>query len=148
MAKWFLAYIASSNQYVPKSGFVGFAGYISDVLDIGERLCVGEGNAWTTLVFADVHQLLGGDVVRIHLVGCDLRNLMVLTVPAGEVAPCACHRQAFCAGMELIERFFLHGINGQCARPSVGVAVKTATPVPAAFAPSCSSVGDLAMMGA
>ena len=66
MAQWFLAYIASSNQYVPKSGFVGFAGYISNVFDISKWLCVGICDAWTMVLKAKCNHL-----VRLQLVVVD-----------------------------------------------------------------------------
>ena len=47
MAQWFLANIASCNQYVPESGFVGFSGCISDIFYIGKWLGVSIGDAWT-----------------------------------------------------------------------------------------------------
>jgi hypothetical protein len=50
MAQWFLANIASCNQYVPESGFVGFSGYISDIFYIGKWFGVSISYARTMVL--------------------------------------------------------------------------------------------------
>jgi hypothetical protein len=52
MAQWFLANIASCNQYVPESSFVGLSGYICNVFYIGKWLGVSIGDAWTMVLLA------------------------------------------------------------------------------------------------
>lgn len=53
------------------------------------------------------------EVVMIHFKWRDLRNFMILTVLASEVATRTGNGEAFGARMEMVERFLFYGVNGQ-----------------------------------
>ena len=73
---------------------------------------------------------------------------MVLTVQATEVAPGAGNRETFGARVEMIEGFFLYGVDGQRAGLAIHFAIKHAVTVAPAAADACLAVGYAAMVRA
>jgi hypothetical protein len=117
-----LAYIARCNQYVPKSGFVGFLGCISDVFYIGERLCVSICDAWTMVLKAKCNHLIRLQLVVVNILWRNLRYFVILTVQTSEIATCTCNGEACGAWMKMVKRLLLNWIDGQRARLGIHLA--------------------------
>ena len=59
---------------------------VRDVFEVCQRLRIGVGNTWTMVFYTEFYNGFRREIIMPHLRWCDLRNLMVLTVQAAEVA--------------------------------------------------------------
>ena len=58
---------------------------IDDILEIGQRLSIGVGDAWTMVLQAKRDNVLRRQLVMIDISRRHLRNVMVLTIQTAEV---------------------------------------------------------------
>lgn len=72
VGKGFLTDIASRDEDIPQSFFVGQTGTVRHIFYIGKRFCIGVGDTWTMVLQTEINQLLRGEVVVVHLVRGDL----------------------------------------------------------------------------
>ena len=113
VGKGLLTHIASRDEDIPQPFVVSQTGTVSHIFYIREGFGIGVSDARTVVLQTEVDELLWREVVVIHLVRGDLRDLVVLTVQTTEVTPCAGQRQTRGARVEMIERFLLDRINGK-----------------------------------
>ena len=86
---------------------------IDDILEIGQRLSIGVGDARTMVLLTEGNDILRRQLIIIDISGRSLRNIVVLTVQTAEVTTRTGDRETCGAGMKAIERFLLNGIDGQ-----------------------------------
>ena len=143
-----LTHIPRRDEDVPQPFLVGCPGAVRHIFYIGKGFGVGISHAGTMVLQAEVDHLLGRELVVVHGVGCNLRYLVVLTVQAAEITSRAGHRQTRRAGMEVIERLLLNGVDGQ----RTGLAVDLAHEHPVVVTPTPAQarlpVGDAAVVRA
>lgn len=84
----------------------------------------------------------------IGLIWGSLRNVVILTVFAAEVAACAGKGEARGARMEVVQRLFLDGVDGEGTGLAVDFADEHAGVVAAAAAHTGLAVGNVAVVGA
>jgi hypothetical protein len=73
---------------------------------------------------------------------------VVLTAFAAEVTAGAGEREAFLAGVEMIEGFLLDGVDGECTGMAIGLGIEGAFAVYATAAASTAVGFDEALVGA
>ena len=78
----------------------------------------------------------------------DLRNLMVLTVQAAEVAARTGDGKALGAWVKVVERLLLDRVNGQRTRPSIHLTDQHTPLIASATADPCPALADVAMVWA
>ena len=71
---------------------------------------------------------------------------MILTVQATEIAACTGDGETCGAGMEVVERFLLDGIDGQCTRLGIDLADECATMISSAATDARLAIGYAAMV--
>jgi hypothetical protein len=71
---------------------------------------------------------------------------VVLTVQATEIAACTGDGETCGAGMEVVERLLLDGIDGECTRLAIDLADKHATTIPSTATDTRLAIGYAAMM--
>ena len=76
-----------------------------------------------------------------------LRDVVVLTVQAAEVAACTGDGQASGTWMEMVKRLLLHRINGHGTRFSIDLAHKHATMIPPTATDTRLTFSDMTVMG-
>ena len=75
-----------------------------------------------------------------------LRDVMILTVQAAEITPCAGDGQTGGTRMEMIERFLLHWIDGQGTGLAIDLAHKHATMIPPTATDTRLTFSDMTVM--
>ena len=143
----FLTDIASRDEDVPKAFLVCQTSRIQDIFYISEGFGIGVGDARAVVLLTEADDLLGREVVVIHLIRRDLRDLVVLTVHATEVTPRAGEGETGGAGMEMIEGFLLDGIDGQRTGLGIDLADEHTVVVATTTTTACLAIGDMAMVG-
>ena len=83
-----------------------------------------------------------------HVVRRRLRDVVVLTVQAAEIAPRAGDGETGRARVEMIEGFLLDGVNGECTGMAIGLGIEGACAVYATATASTAVGFDEAMVGA
>jgi hypothetical protein len=86
------------------------------------------------------------EVIMICLLWQCLRDVVVLTVQAAKVTPCAGDGQAGGTRMEMVERFLLNRINSQGTRFAIDLAHKHATMIPPTATDTRLTLSDMAVM--
>jgi hypothetical protein len=89
---------------------------------------------------------LRGEVIVFDVGGCSLRDLVVLTVQATEIAARTGEGETGSARMEMVERLLLDGIDGEGTRLGVDLADKHAASISAAAADAGLAISNVAMM--
>lgn len=105
--------VSSCHKDIIETCLVGLASCISDVFDISERLGIGIGDAGAAMLLTKGHEIFGRKIVVRNFARSDLRDIVVLTVQATEVATRAGDRQALGARMEMIKRLLLDRVNSK-----------------------------------
>ena len=75
-----------------------------------------------------------------HVVRRRLRDVVVLAVQAAEIAPRAGDGETGGAGVEMIERLFLYGVDGQRTRLGIDLADERAVVVAATATDTCLAI--------
>ena len=104
--------VASCDEDIPKTFFMRQARRVCHIFYIGKGFRIGIGDARTVVLLTETDDLLWCEVVVIHLVRSDLRNLMVLTVQTTEVTARTGEGETGGARVEVVEGFLLDGIDG------------------------------------
>jgi len=138
--------VARRDKDVPESCLMGQTGHIGDIFQIGERLGIGVGDAWAVVLLAEGDKGGWCEVIVVDIGGAGLRNVVVLTVQAAEVAACAGQRQAGGAWMEMVEGFLLDRVDGQSAGLAISLADEHAATIVAAAAKTSLAVGYAAVV--
>ena len=94
--------VARRNEDVPQSVLMSQTGCVGDILDVGQRLGVGLGDAGTLMLEADGDDILGSQFIVVDLLRRSLRNIVVLAVQTAEVAAGTGKREACRTGMEVV----------------------------------------------
>ena len=105
--------ITRCNEDVPESFLMRQTRRIYHIFYIGKGFGVGVGDAWAVVLLTEADDLFRREVVVIHLVRCDLRDVVVLTVQTTEVTARTGEGETGGARMEVVERFLLNGVDGQ-----------------------------------
>ncbi len=87
-------------------------GRVGDVLYIGEGFGIRVSNAWTLVFQTKGNDIVWLETIMANLMGRGLRDIVVLTIEAAEVAARTGYRQALSARVEMIKRFLLYRIDG------------------------------------
>ena len=103
----------AGHEDVPKTVFVRQPSRVHDILQIRQRLCIGVGDARAVVLQAQINDLLGRKIIMANIRWRYLRNLMILTVQTPEVAARTGNGETLGVRMEVVQRLFLNGINGQ-----------------------------------
>ena len=146
VGQWFLTDVARRDEDIPETRFVSQTGAVSDVLDIGQRLRVGVGDAWTMVLQTERYDLFGRKAVVVGIGGRCLRDVVVLAVQTAEVAAGAGDGEALCAGVEMVEGLLLDGVDGQRTRLTIDIADESAVQIATATADARLAVGDTAVV--
>lgn len=147
VAKRLLTDIARCDENVPQSLLMRQPCCVSHVFYPCERFGVGIGDAGAPLLNANINHLFGCEVDVSHLGRRGLRDVMVLTIQAAEIATCASDGETSRAGMEMIERLFLYRVNSDGTWPAIDLADEPAIHIAATAAQSRLSRENVAAMG-
>jgi hypothetical protein len=71
---------------------------------------------------------------------------VILTVETTEITACAGKRKALGAWMEMVERFFLDGVDGQRTRLGIYLAKEYATSITTTATTTCLAIGNMAVV--
>ena len=83
----------------------------------------------------------------IDIIWCDLRDIMILTIQATEIAARTGKRKTRGSRMEVVERFLLNGVDGQCTGLTIDLADEYAIMIHATLAAPRLAIGNMTMMG-
>lgn len=146
VGKWFLTNVTCCYEDVPESLLMGQTGSLRHIFYIGKGLRIGVGDAWTVMLQAKTNHLFWHQVIMAHLGRCNLRDVMILTVQTMEVTTCTSQRQTGRPWMEMIQRFFLDGVDGQRTRLAIDLADEHTIVIPATTTKARLAIGYPAMM--
>jgi hypothetical protein len=122
------------------------AGRVRYIFYIGKRFCIGIGDAGAVVLQAETDDLLWREVVVIDLVRSDLRDLVVLTVQTTEVTTCTGEGETGGARVEMVEGFFLDGIDGQRTRFGINLTDEHAVMVTTTATTARLAIGYMTMV--
>jgi len=108
-----LTYITRRDEDIPKALLMRQTRRVRHIFYIGKGFCIGIGDARTVVLQAETDDLLRREVVVTDIIRRDLRDLVVLTVQATEVAARTGEGETGGARVEVIEGLLLDGIDGQ-----------------------------------
>ena len=94
------------------------------------------------VLLAECYDFFWSKHIMIGLIWGSLRNVVILTVFAAEVAACAGKGEARGARMEVIEWFLLDGIDSQRTGFAIDLAHEDATVITTAAADARLAIGD------
>ena len=115
VGKWLLAHVARRDEDIPKPGLVGLPRTVNGIFKIGQRLGIGVGNGRTAVLQAERNDVRRRQLVMMDFRRRNLRYFVVLTVQAAEIATRTGQRQTRRTWMEVVQRLFLYGVDGQRA---------------------------------
>jgi hypothetical protein len=95
---------------------------------------------------AQIYDLLWRQVIMPDIRWRYLRNLMILTVQTPEVAASTSNGKALGVRMEVVQRFFLNGVDGQRTGLAIDFADEHTIHIPATPTDACLAIRNLAMM--
>jgi hypothetical protein len=101
-------------------------GSIDGISHKDDRVIVGEGNAAAVQLYCHAGNRFRAGRVRNCVDFAGFADVPVLAELAGQVAARCAERQYRGAGMEMVKRFFLNGINAKAAGTSLGREHETA----------------------
>ena len=99
------------------------------------------------MLYAELHNLSGREVVMADDGRCHLGYLVVLAIQATEVATRTSDRQTRRARVEMIQRFLLYRVDGQRTGLAIHLADKHTLLIAPALADARLTVGYLAAVG-
>ena len=139
------SYIAVRDHHGFNSGFARGVAYINDIFRPDGRLVVGECNGWTAIANRQRDNILRRNVRGMHLIGFRFRDVPILAKKTAHIAASGTERKYSRAGKEMIERFFLDGIDLQRCRRSVPETIKFSALINANETETRLALSDVAM---
>jgi hypothetical protein len=98
------------------------------------------------MLYAEGNYILRRKVIVAHVGWRHLRDFVVLTVQATEIATRAGDREALGARMKVVKRFLLDGVDGQRTRLAIDYASEHTIFVAPTSTDACLAVCNMAMM--
>jgi hypothetical protein len=145
----FLTHITIGDKDIFNSFLMGLASRLVGIFEIDGRLCIGIGDGSASVLFRQRNNLRGGDIRTFNptiVIPWELRDLMILTLEASEIAPHRGHGEGGRPRKEMEEWLLFNRVYIQRDCTAIDKGIKLSFPVLSYSTESPFQRGDNASM--